>query len=714
MFVVKSKKDALLLEQQLEKMGQELSGHDETFYLDQIKIAWQHLKDKKAIHYYQSMSVDVLSTLESGLPMNWLLTGGYKTIADLLDLSIDQLMQIDGVGYAYADKIYHAVRQVEESVRNDIHPTINPDHIESEEVTLLRAIYEKRHQLKAMEKLQQELSSFKNKINQDLQTVKQEKGFFGSLFQKKPLKEAIKQAFSDLNSPPIQENYQTIQRTFDELFGQSITDQQLVEDFTLESIAYYVEIEKIVGVDASKITDDLPTEIIESINDFPINTNGLAIEFRSYQLFGAKYALHFKRTLLGDEMGLGKTIQALGLINHLYQEDKIYSIVVCPLSLMANWSREIKKFSKIPLYIFHGRNRAQAFETWQQKGGILITTYEHTAHLNLDEETIHALVVDEAHYIKNPEARRSRNVYAISDRAEYALFMSGTPLENRVEEMKQLITQLNREVGNQLTEQLYTLEPNQFKRTIQEVYLRRNRKDVLEELPALELKEEWVAFGKEELEIYEEAVINGQLMLMRRAAWLGGEPNKSPKLDRLLDICDRAKENGHKVLVFSFFKDVLNIVHRHLGKRTLDIITGDVPNNHRQEIIDEFTESKDAFVLTSQITAGGVGLNIQAANVIILCEPQWKPSIENQAISRAYRMGQTRNVLVYRLLTEDSIDESMLEILGYKSEIFDLYARESEITDVNIMERETVEEKNMQKKILEIEKQRLKDERVEL
>src|SRR5699024_3319191 len=103
---------------------------------------------------------------------------------------------------------------------------------------------------------------------------------------------------------------------------------------------------------------------------------------------------------------------------------------------------------------------------------------------------------------------------------------------------------------------------------------------------------------------------------------------------------DREKENGHKVIVFSFFKDVLNVVHDHLEGRTYDVISGDVPNSRRQEIIDDFSNGEDGAVLISQITAGGVGLNIQAANIVILCEPQWKPSIENQAISRAYRMGQ--------------------------------------------------------------------------
>lgn len=111
--------------------------------------------------------------------------------------------------------------------------------------------------------------------------------------------------------------------------------------------------------------------------------------------------------------------------------------------------------------------------------------------------------------------------------------------------------------------------------------------------------------------------------------------------------------------------------------------------------------------MVSQITAVGVGLNIQAANIVILCEPQWKPSIEEQAISRSYRMGQSRNVVVYRLLTEDSIDVTMLEVLGEKANLFDLYARESDVASLALSEQEETEEQSMKQKVLKLEKERL-------
>src|SRR5699024_8943314 len=126
----------------------------------------------------------------------------------------------------------------------------------------------------------------------------------------------------------------------------------------------------------------------------------------------------------------------------------------------------------------------------------------------------------------------------------------------------------------------------------------------------------------------------------------------------------------------------------------------------RQQIIDDFTAAEPGAVLVSQITAGGVGLNIQAANIIILCEPQWKPSTEEQAISRSYRMGQSRNVVVYRLLTEDSIDLSMIELLEEKELLFTLYAREAEVAHI-AQDRREASESSLQNQALELEKKRL-------
>src|SRR5699024_3133854 len=223
------------------------------------------------------------------------------------------------------------------------------------------------------------------------------------------------------------------------------------------------------------------------------------------------------------------------------------------------------------MFIYHGINCEAVFAGWQSQTDILKTIYKQVIRMDFDKyDYLDALIVDEAHYVKNPEAKRSQSVYKLAGIAEYVLFMSGTPLENRLEEIKQLISILQPEVVEQLTQELHLLQPEEFKQLVAPVYLRRNRKDVLGELPELEIVPQWLRFGVEEEKQYHQAVKAERLMLMRRAAWLGGSPEKSPKLDRLLEICMEASENGQKVLVFSFFRDVIETIHKHLKERTFE------------------------------------------------------------------------------------------------------------------------------------------------
>jgi len=168
-------------------------------------------------------------------------------------------------------------------------------------------------------------------------------------------------------------------------------------------------------------------------------------------------------------------------------------------------------------------------------------------------------------------------------------------------------------------------------------------------------------------------------MAMRRAAYAPATVDGSAKLERLCEIVDEALVNDRKVVVFSYFRDVLTAVSSVLGLRALGPLTGSVPPIERQALVDDFTARDTATVLVSQIEAGGIGLNMQAASVVILTEPQWKPSVEAQAIARCHRMGQIRPVDVHRLLAEDSVDERMLEVLAEKQSLIDEYVA-SEVT----------------------------------
>jgi SNF2 family DNA or RNA helicase len=184
---------------------------------------------------------------------------------------------------------------------------------------------------------------------------------------------------------------------------------------------------------------------------------------------------------------------------------------------------------------------------------------------------------------------------------------------------------------------------------------------------------------------YREAVMSENFMAMRQVSWNVADMEDSTKAQRLIELCDMAKEEGRKVIVFSFFRETLRKVQTLLSDRCMEVITGEVSPQRRQEIVDEFGKAQAGAVLVSQVQAGGTGINIQCASVIIFCEPQIKPSIENQAISRAYRMGQVRDVLVYRLLSDETIDERMLEILSTKQEAFDNFA------DVSVVGEESLE-----------------------
>ena len=217
----------------------------------------------------------------------------------------------------------------------------------------------------------------------------------------------------------------------------------------------------------------------------------------------------------------------------------------------------------------------------------------------------------------------------------------------------------------------------EFKEKVATVYYRRKREDVLTELPDLIENKDWCELNSEEEKAYEEAVLNDKFSEARRVSWNISDISKSSKANRMLEIVEEAEEDGRKVIVFSFFLDTINKIVSLLGDKCIGPINGSVPPQKRQELVDEFNKAPAGTVLASQIQAGGTGLNIQSASVIILCEPQFKPSIENQAISRAYRMGQTRNVFVHRLLCDETVDERITEILENKQTIFDAFADES-------------------------------------
>ena len=391
-----------------------------------------------------------------------------------------------------------------------------------------------------------------------------------------------------------------------------------------------------------------------------------------------KYALHQERVLLGDEMGLGKTIQAIATMVSLRNTGATHFVVVCPASVITNWCREIRKMSLLSVTEIHGAGRTAALRSWIKTGGVAVTTYETIGHFKLTEDfRFSMLVVDEAHYVKNPEAQRTMNVKKIGEHAERLLFMTGTALENKVDEMIALIRILQPEIASSVHGMEYLSSAPQFREKVAPVYYRRKREDVLTELPDLIESKEWCTLSKAEEVAYERAVLGKHYAEARRVSWNVDDIRNSSKANRMMELIQEAESDGRKIIVFSFFLDTIGKVKGLLGSKCLGPINGSIPPQRRQEIIDEFDKAPAGTVLAAQIQAGGTGLNIQSASVVIICEPQFKPSIENQAISRAYRMGQTRNVLVYRLLCDDTVDEKITAMLESKQAIFDAFADKS-------------------------------------
>lgn len=257
--------------------------------------------------------------------------------------------------------------------------------------------------------------------------------------------------------------------------------------------------------------------------------------------------------------------------------------------------------------------------------------------------------------------------------------MTGTALENKVEEMVSLIDVLQPQIARQIRGITYLSAAPQFREKIAPVYYRRKREDVLTELPELIESDEWCTLGVIEKNAYERAVLGSRhgFMAARRVSWNIGDLNHSSKARRMIEIISDAENDGRKTIVFTFFRDTAEKAAKLLGSRCIGIINGSVPPAKRQALIDAFEASKNSSVLVSQIQSGGTGLNVQSASVVIICEPQFKPSIENQAISRAYRMGQTRNVLVHRLLCINTVDERIHALLEGKQRLFDAFADKS-------------------------------------
>jgi superfamily II DNA or RNA helicase len=524
-----------------------------------------------------------------------------------------------------------------------------------------------------------------------------------------PLRATVDNNFSHLLVIPTRkltvdvlvESIQSVKRRAELLAGAFVPGGRSAEadpweDFLARPADYFAMLAElgIVTEDDDAAHGDLPDEIIQAVRDQSLSGEHLTVSLRGYQSFGARFALVQRKVIIGDEMGLGKTIEAIAVLAHLRSKGKTHFLVVCPAAVVTNWVREIAAKSRLRAWRVHGPERERAARTWARDGGVAVTTYETLAWWEpalRKHRDLACLVVDETHYIKNPRAQRTKRVVELVARSQRAVLLTGTPLENKVDEFRNLASY----VRPDLTLDANDLSPRKFRRQIAPAYLRRNQEDVLTELPELIEVDEWLPLSEADSSRYRTAVERGNFMEMRQAAMLQGA--QSTKMRRLIEIVREAEENQRRVIVFSHFREVLNLVARSLPGPVFGPLTGSVPAGQRQQMVDEFSSARHGAVLVAQIVAGGVGLNIQSASVIVICEPQLKPTTEAQAVARAHRMGQVQSVRVHRLLSEEGVDHRITELLAGKKRIFDDFARVSDMADsspeaVDLSEAELVRE----------------------
>ncbi|SPF04079.1 DEAD/DEAH box helicase [Streptomyces sp. MA5143a] len=489
------------------------------------------------------------------------------------------------------------------------------------------------------------------------------------------------------------------------LNGDDATSGDPWEDFIVRPADYYAMLSELgfLADDAEKMHGDIPTDIIEAVRALKLDTSHLKVSLRGYQSFGARFAIVQRKVIIGDEMGLGKTVESLAALAHLRAKGSSHFLVVCPAAVVTNWVREVRAKSDLRAYRLHGPGRDDALKSWIRHGGVAVTTYDILGWLEgrIPERARPAcLVFDEAHYIKNPGAQRTRRSTTLIDGLERTILLTGTPLENRIEEFRNLVGYLRPDLSISASE----IAPRQFRKQVAPAYLRRNQEDVLTELPERFDVDEWMPMSSADEQHYRAAVIKGNFMAMRQAALRAGA--KSEKMRRLIDIVQEAADNERKVLVFSYFREVLDEVASVLPGKVFGPLTGSVPAAKRQSMVDEFSRASHGAVLVAQIVAGGVGLNIQSASVVVICEPQLKPTTEWQAIGRSHRMGQLESVQVHRLLSEEGVDQRIIEILARKNQLFAEFARVSETAD-SAPEAFDITDAEMAREIVAAERERL-------
>ncbi len=438
---------------------------------------------------------------------------------------------------------------------------------------------------------------------------------------------------------------------------------------------------------------------------------------RDYQLTGVKWLYNIYKSgfggILADEMGLGKSIQLIYLTKLIIKEKTNAKIlIVAPTSLIYNWQKEFDKFGPELNYKVFAENKTQRLNDLDnlENINILITSYGLVRNdiEKYREISFELVAIDEAQNIKNPNAGITKAVKELSASVKFAL--TGTPIENSLLELWSIFDFImpGYLASKDKFQSIYNVkdidgESNQFKRLNTQIsyfILRRKKKDVVKDLPDKLENNIYIDLGKTQKKVYAAEVQKTKkeldelikevgwkkarfkiLQLLTKLREICIDPSiifdnykgESAKIEELLKIVSETKANGHKMLIFTTYKKALDLIIPKLNNLGISsyYIDGSVSSKKRMELVDKFnSDDTDVFIIT--LKAGGTGLNLTSATVVIHLDLWWNPQAENQATDRAHRIGQKNTVEVIRLITKGTIEERILELQNKKRKLAEL------------------------------------------
>ena len=430
-------------------------------------------------------------------------------------------------------------------------------------------------------------------------------------------------------------------------------------------------------------------------------------------------------SVLADDMGLGKTLQVLTTILYLKENNLIKGnvLVVAPTSLLSNWQKEIEKFTPaLTSFIYHGINRKLP----DDNPDIILTSY---GMVRQDFEIINRLdiflcVIDEAQNIKNPSSKQTQAIKSLDVKHKMAL--SGTPIENRISEYWSIFDFINK--GYLYSLRIFNeifIKPienshdevvlSKFKKITSPFILRRHKtdKNIIKDLPDKIVNDIYCNLTVKQAAMYEQTLnvlirdvedsegIGRKGMILKLITSLKQICNhpaqysksdkmsvdESGKMQVLINILETILENDEKVIIFTQYVQMGEILDKLIGKhfnQEVLFFHGQLSRKKRDELVDKFQNNENYSIMVLSLKAGGTGLNLTAASNVIHYDLWWNPAVENQATDRAYRIGQEKNVMVYRFITTGTFEERINQVLSEKVELAELAidSNESFITEM--------------------------------